>query len=113
MPTRLEKYLIQDDSPVTLNALVGNAQLGSVSVHLANALLAHGPVIQSLPLGSGNALKGKRLVISSIVLDVRPETDSTSLTVSLSGAGGTESWLDSEKAAPGGVVSYITVIDFQ
>jgi hypothetical protein len=99
--------------------------MGSISVHLVTpsttpgvaspppSLLAQGPVLHGLPLGTGEALKGKRLVIAALVLDIRPETDNTSLSVSLAGGGGSQTWQDSERASPGGVVLYTTVIDFQ
>src|SRR5689334_16684509 len=113
MPSRLEQYPLNDDSPVSLDVVIGDAQAGSTTIYLGNHLLANGPGVNKLTLGNRHALKNKRLVVSTIVLDVQPNTNRTSVSLSLAGGGGVgQNWKDEEEAKPNGVVTHLAIVDF-
>lgn len=112
MPSRFVEYALKDDSPVALDVVIGDAQAGSVTVYLEQQFVAQGPVINKLPLGNGGSLGGKRLVISTVVLDVQSQTDMTCVVTRIFCGTASKIWRDEEKARPGGVVTYVTVIDF-
>jgi hypothetical protein len=119
MPTITGTYKVVDDRDVSLDIIVGDGQKGGSSVSLIKAGsanpskdIASGANIAKRNLGSGKQLRGAVLVVSTLVQDIRPETDWTSVTVGLSNGEADHSWPAAEKAKPGGTVSYIFVITF-
>src|ERR1043165_3702365 len=84
-PRKIAKeYKVNDDSKVVLTVLVGDGQHADPVVMLDGTLLKIGN-ITDLPIGTGSAIKGKTLYIKSVVNDVNPKTNHTSLVYVLTG----------------------------
>jgi hypothetical protein len=109
MKTHFIDYPVKD-SDVSLRVTIGEAQAGATSVFLGRDQMAGGP--QAWALGAGTALRGKILVVSTVVVDVRPETDRTSVTLQLKNGDSESSWTDTENAPTGGAVPYLFVVSF-
>ena len=80
-------YRVRNEDTVTLKITIGHGQVGTTSVNLAGNDLVSGHK-NSLNLripGSGKELNGKTLFCSTIVADVRTETNETSVTYEVSG----------------------------
>jgi hypothetical protein len=72
-------------SDVFLDVVIGEGQTGSISVKLGDTLIAQEDKIASLPVGNGNNLKDKKLIILCDVQDMLIETNNTSVTFTLKG----------------------------
>lgn len=78
-----QDYLVSDGN-VRLSVVVGERQFGSSMVFLDDDLLGNGD-IEELPVGKGQKLDGKTLVVYTLVTDVRENTDEMSVTWILAG----------------------------
>jgi hypothetical protein len=111
MPTQVADHEVRDSVPVFLTILIGEGQMGFSTVFLDQEKQAARREVRRLPLGDGAEARGKVLVVSTTVVDIRGEHDRTSVTVQLSD--GIEQELrQSEDAHESGVVNYLTVIRF-
>ena len=72
------------DGPVRLSVIVGERQFGSSMVFLNGDMIANG-IIEDLPVGNGDKLGGKSLVVYTLVTDVRDNTDEMTVTWILTG----------------------------
>lgn len=113
MPTVTARYVVIDDGDVRLSVTIGDAQTGSSAAHLGRDLFAPGPDIQDVIVGQGAEIRGKVLVISTIVVDIRPEHDRSSVTVTLRG-GHPEVFplVQAATSSTGGAIPYLTVVSF-
>ncbi len=88
MSTSLSKfYKVRGDDTVTLKINIGHAQVGTTTVNLGLQQLVSGhkdSLSLTLP-GTGTDLDGKTLFCSTIVADVRSETNQTSVTYEITG----------------------------
>jgi hypothetical protein len=114
MPTVVAQYPVQDGQPVLVDVLIGDQQPGGTNVFLGsdNLKTVEGDLVDFL-VGQGEALRGKALVISSVVVDRNPMTDFVSTVVSLDG--GSHPHVDipqSENVGPSGVANFLTVVNF-
>jgi hypothetical protein len=115
MPTTIsETYLITSpNDDVLLDVVIGNAQHGNISVYLGPAPLATAPQFTKLRLGKGSEVRGKRLVIAGIIIDVNPNSDQTSMSSTISGGGSQPKTIDSsEKVGTGGTSAQLHVVTF-
>jgi len=113
IPRKAVQYEVLDGRPITFSVLVGEQQSGGSVAYLGTALAAQGLEIHDHELGDGAALRGRVLVVSTAVVDVRPEHDRTSVVVRV--RGGSPDALDvmqSQETTPGGAVNYLTVVRF-
>lgn len=111
MPTVTTTYPVVDDREVTLSVTIGDAQAGGSSVFLGSTEKANGNPIPPTSLGLGSEVRGQTVVVSTTVVDVRPEHDHTSVTVTLAGGLPPEFPIhQAENTQPGGAVSYLTVV---
>ncbi|MGH7469225.1 MAG: hypothetical protein ACRENP_14815 [Longimicrobiales bacterium] len=114
MPTVAIQYRVQDGQPVLLDVLIGDSQPGGSSLFLGEAMrLQQDGDIVDHALGTGEQLRGKALVVSTVVFDRNANTDFGSTVVILDG--GTHPHVDvpqSENMGPGGSASFITVVRF-
>lgn len=114
MPTVVTQYPVQDGQPVLVDVLIGDLQAGGTSIFIGNdnPLTQDGDVTD-FNAGTGESLRGKQMVISTVVLDRNPLTDFTSTVVSLDG--GTHPHIDvpqSDNPGAGGTSSFLTVVRF-
>ncbi len=79
-------YRVKANQKVELKITIGFGQLGSTSVHVGTERIVdsqEGKV--QVELGQGGSLKGKMVICSSLVQDVRGETNKTSARYELTG----------------------------
>lgn len=72
------------DGTVRISVWVGERQLGTSIVYLADEAIANGD-IEELPLGTGAALSGKTAEVYTMVTDIRDDTDEMAVTWRLTG----------------------------
>lgn len=87
MNTVTKLYRVAESSSLVLRLTVGHGQPAVTDVSLENKELvrrAEGNLELPIP-GSGAELKGKKLLCTTIVTDIRKETDQTSVTYELLG----------------------------
>lgn len=113
MPTTVVSYHIRERQHVRLDVLIGDGQAGGSAAYLGTECIHPGPEITDLLLGAGDELHGQVLVVSSTVVDVRPEHDRTSVQVVLRGGDPirmpVEQWAEASRS---GAVNYLTVVRF-
>jgi hypothetical protein len=116
MSTSLSKfYRVRDDDTGRLKIIIGHGQIGKTSVSLDRNDLAvneQGTVDLTIP-GSGRDLKGRTLFCSTIVADVRTETNKTSVIYELTGGvANFEETLQESVDTEGGVMFYTATFRF-
>ena len=88
MSTSLSKfYQVREEDTVTLKVTIGHAQHAVTAVYLGKDQIVPGhrnSLELSIP-GSGRELNGKTLYCTTVVADVRTETNETSVTFELIG----------------------------
>jgi len=72
------------DGPVRLTVIVGERQFGSSMVFVDDDLITTG-IVEDLPLGDGKKLKGKTVVVYTLVTDIRDNTDEMAVTWIITG----------------------------
>lgn len=113
MPTTVVSYHIREHQHVRLDVLIGDGQAGGSAAYLGTLCVHPGPDISDLLLGTGDELIGVALVVSSTVVDVRPEHDRTSVQVVLRGGDPIRMPIEqSAEANRSGAVNYLTVVRF-
>jgi len=70
---------VNDSESYNLTVEFGDGQQGSSSMEKFDGNFVVGK-IKNEPIGSGSSLKNKRLIIASMVTDVNPDTNWTSIT---------------------------------
>jgi hypothetical protein len=106
------KFDLKGEGPVSLTSFVGSAQFGHVVVFLGTVKLAEGFGTVQIGLGGAAGLVGKTMTITSTVLDIRPETDSTGLISVIQGAGSQDTLHTEEVVEAGGRATFLHVVDF-
>ena len=113
MPTATRTYSAADDQTVTVDVLIGDGQSGGSAVYLGADMLTGGPPVDALVVGTGRDIRGRFLTVSTTVVDIRPEHDNTSVTVTMKGGDPAELHVhQAAVTAPGGSVNYLTVVKF-
>ena len=114
MPTVVTQYPVQDGQPVLVDVLIGDLQAGGTSIFLdTTEMKTQTGDIVDFEIGLGDHLRGRTMVVSTVVLDRNPMTDFTSAVVVLDG--GAHPHLDipqSDNPGPGGKSGFITVVHF-
>ena len=78
------EYKVEDEEQVSLSIVIGDAQIGSSIVFLDDNELGRRE-IEKLNIGLGKDIKGKKIIIESIVKDINNMTNHTSITYILNG----------------------------
>lgn len=117
MQTVVEKYKTSTGK-VLLDIIVGDAQRSATSIFLTDTKgtiseLKKGDDVKNVVVGDGPILPGSVLVISSVVTDVRTETNWTSVTAILKGGAAAASWPRAEEVPQNGAASYVFVVTFE
>jgi hypothetical protein len=113
MPTVTQFYHVISGQRVQLEATIGDGQAGGHAVFLGAARIAQGEFHVDADLGDGADLARRVLVVSSIAVDVLPETDHVSVRVVLTGGAPSRMQIDQAADAPAnGALSFLTVITF-
>jgi hypothetical protein len=84
----------KQEGDVTLTVVIGEAQIGGGVIKIDDKQVGVAP-IENLPLGSGSELKGKKLLIKTIVSDENPQTNKTSVTYLFDQTGEKQSFVSS------------------
>jgi hypothetical protein len=99
---------------IAFKVQVGDGQIGSSLVTLPDRQPIRRRDCFELDLGLGENLAGKKLLCTTVVTDIRDETDSTSVEMEVTDGLISVSDQRSEDAAePGGMVSYAIVVRFK
>jgi hypothetical protein len=98
-----------DTADVFLSLGIGEGQFGTTDVFIGTTsiLRATGP-IGSLRLGSGPAIKGKKLLVRSVISDVSTKTNKMSVSYRLNGGKGTKNLVVNDNVAEGKSVVFDT-----
>lgn len=100
------------EAEVSLDVILGDAQLGSSAVKLGDQLIAKGERI-SCNLGHGSTLVGRVLTTKSNVTDVNNSTNKTSVEYIFHGSNGTQTFLSkSEVDQNGDAIVYRSAFTF-
>lgn len=81
-------YPIKDDDAavVKLRIVIGQAQKGATSVHRGGTLIVStNDDVVDVDLGTGAAVRGQKFYCATVVTDVNPQTNLTSVTWELTG----------------------------
>ncbi|MFQ5793888.1 MAG: hypothetical protein ACE5JP_02430 [Candidatus Bipolaricaulia bacterium] len=115
MSTTLSKfYRVRNEKPVTLTIKIGHGQRGTTSVNLNDEQLVnnHRNTLKQR-IGTGEELNGKTLYCSTIVADIRTETNETSITYELrGGVSQFKQTLQESVESEGDVVFYLATFRF-
>jgi hypothetical protein len=113
MPTVLTEYRVEDGQPVLVDVLIGDFQPGGTSIFIAgnNVLNQDGDIVD-FAAGDGQSLRGKQMVINTIVFERSAVTDFTSTVVSLDGGTHTHVDIPQSENPPEGVSNFLTVVRF-
>lgn len=75
------------DNQNTITVTIGNGQTGSITIFLPNgAKPAANDVIADYAIGTAAELKTKKMVISTVVSDIRPDTDAVIVSIDFNGS---------------------------
>lgn len=99
---------------VTLDVVIGDAQIGASAVFVDNDIIHKGSTVQALVVGSGPKLINKTLVIRTIVTDINPNTNHASVTVVIRGGatGPREQTLQKELSSESGTAVFTVRVKF-
>lgn len=114
MPTKIRQFAVQG-SPVSVIVSIGDGQGGGTTAFLGRRMRTPDATPNSTTNVyelSADEANGRSLVISTVAVDVRDETDRTSVVVTVRDARHEERVEQDDHAPSGGAVSYITVIKF-
>ncbi len=113
MPTVTATYPVVDGSLVSVDVFIGDGQTGGSAVFLGEEEVASGAEVVDQALRDGAEIRGMVLVVSTTVVDIRPEHDHTSVRVILHGGLPDEfPIVQSATVRPGGAINYLTVVTF-
>lgn len=86
MPTVVTQYPVQDGQPLLIDVLIGDLQAGGTSIFLGTTeMMTQTGDVVDFEIGRDEQLRGRTMVISTVVLDRNPMTDFTSAVVVLDG----------------------------
>jgi len=78
-------YRVGAESDVSVRVAIGDAQLGGWAIGFGTDNVQKGSEADPVPVGVGKDIKGRILQIIATAVDVRPETNRLSATVTVSG----------------------------
>ena len=97
---------------ITARVTIGEGQRGGWAAFLDDRLLQKGSGARVLGLGEAGALRGRRLLINSVVIDVRPETNRMSVTTQIKGGRRELVARHKNVGDDGATANYVTVVLF-
>ena len=98
---------------VTLRIDIGNGQIASSIINIPGRQPTRRRDSFELDLGEGESLRGKKVICSTIVTDVMPSTNRTSLRARVDDGVTSVDESRNEEAEENGVVTYATVLRFR
>ncbi|HEX8831079.1 MAG TPA: hypothetical protein VF705_07945 [Longimicrobium sp.] len=112
MPLTLEENIFVTAGQVALTVRIGEAQKGRSLLELDGQEFFRG-LVRDHPIGDGADLVGRTLLVDSVVVDINPNTNRTSVRYELSNAGVIRTFdLQFAVDAPGDTVDYTAVFHF-
>jgi hypothetical protein len=110
--TRVHTYEVGAAGQIVARVTIGQGQHGGWAAFLDDQLLAKGSKPRDMKLGAAAGLKGRRLLINSVVIDVRTETDRLGVTTLLKGGVKQLRARHENVGDSGAIASYVTVVLF-
>ena len=112
MITEVKSQAARVDGPdeVRVKVVIGNGQAGGWAIQVGPKLLK-GDDAEDHPIGTGPQVRAARVVqVSTVVRDIRPETDRLSATVTLSANGSPPSTIaHARDGAPGDAAEFTSI----
>lgn len=99
--------------PIKLTVLIGDAQVGGSVVTVNNKRKSQTGQIVDLPLGDASDLADKTVLVRTLVSDINPKSNHTSVTYQLVGSTTAKMTLAREVPDHGDAVRYITTLEFK
>ncbi|MDO3627580.1 hypothetical protein [Mucilaginibacter sp. BT774] len=105
---------VSDEDEVKLTVVIGNAQNGGSIVRFDGnpKIIAKGQV-EGLALGQGGQLKGKKLLVTTNVLDHNPATMRITIKHQFENGTPPETRLSDKVDNPGDIFSWVTTYNFK
>jgi hypothetical protein len=110
--TRVHTYEVGASRRITARVTIGEGQRGGWAAFLDNKLLDKGSKSKALGLGEADRLRGRRLIVNSVVIDVRPETNRLSVTTTVKGGKKPLRASHTNNGDDGATANYVTVVIF-
>ncbi|HWM85041.1 MAG TPA: hypothetical protein VNO33_04365 [Kofleriaceae bacterium] len=110
--TRVHTYQVGAAGQITARITIGQGQHGGWAAFLDDKLLGKGSKPRDLKLGASARLKGHRLVVNSVVMDVRRETNRLSVSTLLKGGAKQLRAAHEHVGDAGASANYVTVVIF-
>ena len=108
-------YPVRPTDVVTLSVRIGNAQVGASVARLDDRdppICPPGSIVD-VPVGTGQELIGRTLVVRTLVADINPHSNSSVVLLDLNGsAPGNELRASADVEADGGAVYYTSTVGF-
>ena len=102
------QYQVVDDQLVYVSVVIGEGQLGSSTVLLDGNSVCHGTAIANQPIGKGQDVRGKNLLITSSMVITNATSNFTSNTVVMNGGQPPpQNWTDRNAGSQGDNVVYL------
>ena len=114
MPTTTATYTVADTDEITADVLIGDGQPGGSTVSLGTTQLKKGgDTLTAVDVGTGRSIRGKKLIITSVVENKNPATNNTSTQVTIKGSTAPKEMEQKQAAtSKGDIISYVTVVTF-
>jgi hypothetical protein len=103
------EYPVVDDQTVSLTVVIGQGALGSTIVLLDGNHVGAGTGIKNFPVGQGQDVRGKLLIVTSSMVAAH---SLTSEQVALDGGSATQTWTDQHAGNAGDNVVYTCTVLF-
>ncbi len=98
---------------IKLSVSIGDAQVGGSVVTIDKQRQDQTGSIKDLMLGDAAVLKGKKVLVRTLVSDINPKSNHTSVTYTLVGNSTAEMTLSREVPEHGDAVRYVTTLEFK
>lgn len=110
--TRVHTYEVGSAAAITARITIGEGQRGGWAAFLDDKLLDKGSGTEELGLGAATKLRGRRLIVNSVVIDCRPETNRLSVTTVVKGGKKPLRAKHANNGDDGATANYVTVVIF-
>lgn len=101
------------EGQIKLSVLIGDAQVGGSVVTVDGKRKPQSGRIEDLSLGEASTLSGKNVLVRTLVSDINPKSNHTSVTYELKGDSSAKMTLTREVPVHGDAVRYITTLEFE
>ena len=101
-------YVVSDGAELQLTVVIGEGQVGLSTVLLdTTPVVSNQEAITDQPIGAGQDVRGKTLVVDTIVNDVNPLTNRVTVTYELTGGPAPQTFVASGTASAAGAATFV------